>query len=279
MGRVDGTIRLTDTVAYTGLVVGKTYTVTGILVNKDTGMWIIGSDGDPISASTEFTAERSSGFVDVEFEVNSAVLEGTTIVAFETVTYLDQPVAIHADIEDEGQTVHFPSITTTATVGGSKTFLPADSITLTDTITYSNLVPGRTYELQGRLMTSVGVEFAPNGTPAVSVFRFIPETADGSVDVTFVFYGKDLKNGDKLVVFEKLYLIEENVDANGNVTERSILITAHEDLTDDYQTVTVTKPSIPSTGEKSSASFVIGIVCVIIGGVVAVIYLKKRKDQ
>ena len=278
------TIILTDIVSYTGLVPGKTYTVTGCLVNKDTGMFIIGADMDPITATTEFVAENANGFVEIDFEINSLLLEGVSVVAFESVNYLDCPIAIHADIEDEGQTVHFPSIGTNATVDGEKTFTAADSITLTDTVSYTNLVPGRTYELRGILMTSAGVVFAPEGTAATASFRFTPETATGTVDVMFVFNGNDLKAGDRLVVFEQLYLVSELVGPDGITSEELYLITTHEDLSDEGQTVTVVEtpngPGIPSTGEESSLSTTLGLIAVVIGGCIAavIVYRKKNDD-
>lgn len=284
LGHNAETLILTDLISYTGLVPGKTYTVTGCLVNKDTGMWVLGPDLEPITSETEFTATNSSGFVEVEFEINSSALEGVTLVAFETVTYLNHPVAIHADIEDEGQTVHFPLIETTATVNGEKTFAPSESITLTDTVSYTNLVPGRTYELRGTLMTSAGMVFAPEGTAATASIRFTPETADGSVDVTFTFNGKDLKAGDKLVVFEQLYLVNTLIGPNGATSEEMYLLTTHEDLSDEGQTVTVVDkpngPGVPSTGEESSLSTTLGLISVLIGGGIAavILYMKKKNE-
>ena len=107
-------------------------------------------------------------------------------------------------------------------------------------------------------MNSDGTAFAPQGTDVVCVLRFIPETSDGSVEVTYTFNGKDLKDGQKLVVFEDLYYVEVLCDANGGTTEREILIASHANINDADQTVTVSKkPPVPSTGEESSYTILI----------------------
>ncbi len=271
---------MTDKVSYKGLVVGKTYTVTGILMDKETGKELAGADGKPITASAEFAADKADGFVEIEFTVDSSMLQGTTVVAFETILYKDVEIAIHADIKDEGQTVLFPKIGTTATVGGKKEFFPADEITLTDTVSYENLIPGKVYEVRGQLMQSTGEPFAPQAQAIVSVARFVPTSANGSVDVTFTFYGRALKQYEKLVVFEDLYLVEAVIGEDGHPVEKLTKIVSHADLNDEGQTVSV-KPWIPSTGETgdSTGSVLAGLIAICLGGVIAFRVIKKKKDN
>ena len=280
LSRIGENIVLTDKVSYQGLVIGKTYTVTGILMDKETGKELVGADGKPITASAEFTAEKTDGFVEIEFTVDSSLLQGKTVVAFETILYKDVEIAIHADIEDEGQTVLFPKIGTTATVGGKKEFFPGDSITLTDTVSYENLIPGKVYELRGQLMWSSGEPFAPQAQAVVSVARFLPTTANGTVEVTFTFFGRELKQYEKLVVFEDLYLVEVVTGEDGQPAEKLTKIVSHADLNDEGQTVSV-KPWIPSTGETgdSTGSVLAGLIAICLGGVIAFIVIKKKKDN
>ncbi|SEW38053.1 LPXTG-motif cell wall anchor domain-containing protein [Ruminococcaceae bacterium KH2T8] len=285
VGRIDDEIILVDMVSYTGLIPGKTYTVTGVLMNADTGMFMRDSAGEVITSTTEFTANTGSGFVEIEFHIDASLLSGMTVVAFENIDYEGVHVAVHADITDKNQTVYFPEIGTTATVNGEKIFNPSDTITLTDTVSYENLVPGRDYELRGQLMTSAGVPFTCDGNPVISVLRFTPETADGTVDVTFTFSGKDLRDGDRIVVFEQLYLVQTIIGANGERTEETVLITTHEDINDEGQTVTVSVPTtpppgIPSTGEEGgSMSTVIGLIAVAIGGAIAFVVVKRKRNE
>ena len=273
------TLKLVDTVSYKGLVIGKTYTVTGTLIDKETGEPLLDKNGNEIAATKEFTAETKDGSVEVTFTLDSSLLQKKTVVAFEKILYMGKEVAAHADLEDQEQTVIFPEIGTTATVDGKKEFYAEENVELVDTVSYENLIPGHVYEIQGTIVRPDGSAFAPEGHALTSVIRFIPETADGTVDVVFHFNASSLVKGDQLVVFEKIYLIEVTTDENGNASEKSILLTVHEDLTYEGQTVTV-KPWLPKTGEEdSTGNILIGLIAICLGGAIAFVVIKKKKND
>ena len=75
-----------DTVKYSSLLPGKKYTMTGALMNKETGEPIL-IDGKKVTSSTTFTAEKAEGSVEVVFTFDASVLEGTTVVAYENLIY------------------------------------------------------------------------------------------------------------------------------------------------------------------------------------------------
>jgi TQXA domain-containing protein/LPXTG-motif cell wall-anchored protein len=91
---------LVDTVAYSGLEVGTSYTVEGVLMDRSTGL------ATSITGSATFTPTAADGSVEVEFIV-PAGFAGRVLVAFETlfVTGDDTVVAEHADLDDAAQTV------------------------------------------------------------------------------------------------------------------------------------------------------------------------------
>ena len=281
VARVQENVTLVDTVFYQNLVVGKEYTITGTLMNRATGEAILDAENKPVTASTTFVAEAASDLVEIEFTVDGRLLQGVTVVAFETVSYEGIDIAIHADIEDEAQTVYFPDMGTTATVDGKKIFTPTDTITLTDVVAYENLVPDETYELRGTVMVKgTGEALKANGMDVVSVIRFTPTEASGTVSVTFVFTGENLTNGEELVVFEDLYLVHVAMNDNGELEETTTLILTHEDLTDTDQTVTVSIP--PKTGDLYKESLWIAIAVISIltlaGVAFATTKLKKKED-
>ncbi len=219
-----GTVILTDTVKYSGLIVGKTYEMTGTLMNKKTGKALEGVD--PVTVA--FTPETSDGSVEVIFEVSSDLLKGNiTVVAFESCTQDGIEIAVHADINDKNQTVEFkePEIHTTATdqEDGDHYVKPSEHTVITDKVEYSNLTPGKTYKLTGVLMNQAN-SMPIDGVDPVTV-EFTPTAADGYVTVTFEL-DTTSKLYYKIVVFEYLYL--------GDVE-----ITAHNDITDKGQTVMV----------------------------------------
>ena len=72
------------------------------------------ADGKPITATTTFTPEDASGSIELTFTFDGSILSGKTIVVFESLTYQEKEIAVHADIEDHEQSIYFPGIGTTA---------------------------------------------------------------------------------------------------------------------------------------------------------------------
>ena len=142
-----GKVTITDTVSYTGLTPGKTYKLSGVLMDKSTGGKLL-VEGKEVTAEKEFTPESASGSVEMAFTFDASALAGKYVVVFESLTFEGREVAVHANITDEGQTVEFevPEIKTKAIVGGEKEVDPLETVTLTDTVTYRNLIPGKTYQ-------------------------------------------------------------------------------------------------------------------------------------
>lgn len=107
-------IKITDTVEYTNLIPGKTYKVTGTAMDKETGKVIKDADGKAVTSEAEITPETADGKVDVDFIFDGSNLAGKTIVMFEEIRYEDKFIGVHADINDEAQTIYVPAIATEA---------------------------------------------------------------------------------------------------------------------------------------------------------------------
>ena len=231
-------VTLTDTVSYTGLVPGKEYRATGVLMDKETGEKLL-VDGKEITAETVFVPETKNGSVDVTFIFDATGLHGKEIVVFEDLYRENVLLATHADINDEGQTIKVknPEIGTTASFEGEKEIDPLDKVTLTDTVSYKDLTPGKEYRVTGVLMDkSNGKELLINGEKVTAEATFVATEASGSVDVTFIFDATGL-HGKGIVVFEDLY--RENA-----------LLATHADINDEGQTVKIKNPEI---GTKATA--------------------------
>ena len=248
-------VAVRDTVHYNNVTPGKTYKVIGTLYEKVldkngkvTKKVFKDKDGTPVTAEANFTAEDSYGNVDVTFYFDgSSLKEGTSLVAFESLSYNDNEIASHADVNDSGQTVIItkPKLSTTATdaLDGDKNLIGEDNATIVDTVHYMNVTPGKTYKVTGTLYEKVTDKdgkvtkkqlLDADGNPVTAETEFIPETAFGDVDVTFAFDASDLKAKDKVVAFESLSL-------NGKE------LASHADIEDKSQTVTITKPTLSTT--------------------------------
>ena len=248
---VKKSVTIKDTVVYTNLQKGKKYSVKGTLMDKETGKPFVIKNEDgtesEVTAEREFIAgqedteevgtestsdERVDGEITLSFTFDASALEGKTVVVYEHVYRDGKEVATHADINDENQSIHWPSIGTTATDfdGKGHTVRVGESVVIRDTVSYKNLVPGTEYKVSGVLMDKeTGKPFLDaKGNQITGETTFSPEQADGSVDVLFTV-DTSLLAGKKFVAFEKLYTNE-------------VEITSHEDIEEEGQTVYV--PSI-----------------------------------
>lgn len=220
-------VTLTDTVSYTGLVPGKEYRATGVLMDKETGEKLL-VDGKEITAETVFVPETKNGSVDVTFIFDATGLHGKEIVVFEDLYRENMLLATHADINDEGQTVKIknPEIGTKATADGKKE-ITADKITITDVVSYTDLTPGKEYKLTGVLMNkATNDKLLIDGKEITAEATFTPKATTGEVEMTFTFDARELTAETEVVVFETLY-------RNG------IEIAVHADIEDEGQTVKI----------------------------------------
>ena len=282
-------IKITDTVEYTNLIPGKTYKVTGTAVDKKTGKVIKDADGKAVISEAEITPETADGKVDVDFIFDGSNLAGKTIVMFEEIRYEDKLIGVHADINDEAQTIYVPAIATEALdeVTGIHLSNAGDDVKVKDTVTYKNLIPGLTYRVAGTVMDKDTKKPLQNGGKDITAEAvFTPETADGTVDVEFTFSAKEFV-GKTMVLFEKLYLVKnaDNADANPDDTQKAsesentqnktdntsnkvevdnennnpadnsevkeVLIAVHEDYSDENQTICV--PQIKTTAKDAKS--------------------------
>lgn len=101
----NGDITINDVVSYKHLTAGKEYTIKGVLMDKSTGKQFL-VDGKEVCSEVTFTPETADGEVTVSFTFDGSVItKETEIVAFETLYREGTEIAVHADIEDENQTV------------------------------------------------------------------------------------------------------------------------------------------------------------------------------
>lgn len=190
--------------------------------------------------------------------------------------YLDNEDVFTVIIKDNEQVVELtaindkvPELKTTATVNGKKEVIAKGEITIKDTVEYKHLVPNTEYVIKGTLMDkSTGKPFKVKGKEITSTVKFVPDKADGKVEVTFTFDGSAIKKDTKLVVFETLY--------RGGVE-----LTAHADIDDKGQTVTIKVPELenPKTGDERNINKILGIAGASLVGIAGCVYffIKRKK--
>ena len=266
-----GDVCIADTVSYANLKPGKAYTLEATLHDSETGDAI-----DGFGTTQEFTAQEATGTVTVRFDIDSTDLRGKTVTVYEKLYDENHKlVAEHTDKDDVNQQLKVvePRIGTVAldTVDGDKHVSTSDTASVTDTVSYKNLVPGEDYTLLGALFLKktdkdgrVSAEpLMSDGKPVVGVKVFTPEEADGTADVTFGFDSRDLKDGTQLVAYETLVdvagepraaLTDEQMQkvldilADPAADHRHFhVLASHTDASDMNQTVTIKNPRISTT--------------------------------
>ena len=265
-----GEITITDTVSYTGLTPGKTYKLSGVLMDKSTGGKLL-VDGKEVTAEKEFTPENASGTEEIKFTLDASALAGKSVVVFESLSYESKEVAAHADINDEGQTVEFttpdkPEIKTEATVNGEKEVDPLEEVTIIDTVSYSGLVPGKPYKISGILMDkSTGEKLLVDGKEVTAESIFIPEKPNGTVEMTFTFPASALA-GKTIVVFESVYHEGKEV-------------AVHADLEDKDQTIIIRRKGGLLIRKTSEDDFVEGISFIVAGNGYEETFVTDKQGQ
>ena len=236
-------VELVDTVEYTGLTPGNTYTMTGHIADAETGELLMDGDGNAYVQEVAFSPEEADGTVEVAFEIDASSLSGKTTVFTETLSDSEgNIIAVHDDMADADQSIYFPAIRTTAVDGadGDKNLVAGESATVVDTVFYENLIPGKEYVVSGVLMDKATGEplkdAQGNGVSASAAFT--PESPDGEVEVAFGFDATGLA-GKSAVAFESL--VKDGIE-----------VAVHADIDDEAQTVAIVEPEEEAPGEEAS---------------------------
>ena len=267
------TFSLIDTVEYQHLIPNKEYLLKGVLMDKNTSKALV-INGETVTAETIFIPTEPNGTATVEFTFDSKYIKSDTdIVVFESLYKDNKELAVHADIEDEGQTitVKVPEIKTTAKVNGKKEIVAKGEITIKDTVSFTNLTPDKEYTIKGVLMNkSTGKVYEIDGQPVTSEITFIPKKSSGKVTVEFTFDASGIKTDTELVVFETLY-------------RDGIELTAHADINDKGQTVKIKVPEIenPKTSDNSNRRTIATVMGASALGILSLAYylIKKKKSN
>ncbi len=227
-------VSIQDDVIFSGLTTGKQYTVTGTLMDKETGKPVM-VNGKAVKARKIFTPTTETGTAKVIFTFDASSLKGKEVVVFESLSLDGKEVTTHADLADKGQTVEFtkPKIQTTATdkSDNDKVVAPEKKVTVTDVVKYTDLTVDKEYTVTGTLMSKqTGKALLSDGKPVTATKTFIVKQKNGSVSLDFTFDAKALK-GQEVVVFE-------------SITRDNQEVAVHADIKDKGQTVRVASPEI-----------------------------------
>ena len=200
-------ITIIDSVAYSDLKPGKEYTVSGVLMDKETGKAFLDINGEEVRASTTFVPEEPTGTVDVLFKFNAVfVQDKTDIVVFEDLYHKGIQLATHAEINDEGQTVtvnplHGSIMTTKVNADD-----PTDKISGATFGVYSDadgdgIFNAKTDKLVGTLQEGDTGVYTLDSLPYGKFFLHEDKAPEGFVQDN-IYYPFEIKEDGQIVNFE-----------------------------------------------------------------------------
>ena len=278
---------VTDTITYQGLVADKVYQVIGQLMEVD-GNQVrpVKNDEQLVEVQQLFTAQATDAQTSKDFTLNFGKINlqpGKRYVVYETVTSVDNLVDTdgdgvlekhqleHKDATDLAQTLVVKqalyenpkagTLRTTAKVNGNTTSNPvtvpadhANGVVVQDTIDYTDLVGGKSYQVTGTLMHVTKDHTVEKVTTKINTF-----TADtsGKGQWTLTFDAQNLVAGEKYVVYEVAESVENLVDTNSDQVADEKHVIRHEDQNDQAQTVVVEKATEPTEPETTQYKEVI----------------------
>lgn len=257
-------IEIVDIVKYKDLIVGKEYEMIGHLMDKSTNKPILDENGKMIKSNLTFAPNERNGEVKLVFELDGSLLRGKEIVVFETLYREGRELAIHHDINDEGQTVKItnPKGKTYAEwENGKKEVEEGKTYKLIDRFDYKDLIVGKEYKLIGYVVLKENGKVITEKKEV----RFTPQSPNGSVNIEFEI-GTNGLGGKELVVFEEVHDLEGN------------LIIDHKDINDEGQTVKVTKKPTPENPKTGDMGILFPSTFLSLSSIILLFFRRKRRQ-
>lgn len=270
---------IVDTLSYENLLAGKSYTVKGTLIDKETNKpiqvkgkdvvvekeFVVGEvetteeepteeDVTDTDASTEVSEveeepednqdstepQRVSGTVKVNFDLDASKLAGKTIVVYEEIYSEDGLVAHHTDINDKSQTITIPKIGTTATDKATNTHEQQAT-------KKAKIVDRVAYNnlKVGKEYEVTGILMDKDSGSAILV--------DEKTITSSVVFTPTKADGyvDVVFSFDSSELVGTDIVVFENIFREGKRVALHEDLADKYQTVRVIDIKTTATDAKT----------------------------
>ena len=211
---------------------GTQYSIEGTLHDKTTNSNIV------TKTINYLVGDYACGTVNMIFNFDASGLAGHELVVYETVKQNNQTIITHQDDSDANQTVNIVSIDTSATdAEDGDQFIEAGSdVTITDHVEYY-LKSGTNFQITGVLMDKTTKQpLLIDGDEVRKTVNVQPSANHGFVDITFDIDASELA-GKEVVVFETA--------SYGNT-----VVTSHQDIDDENQTVTIISISTTATDKS-----------------------------
>lgn len=175
--------KLVASVSYENALPDEEHAIEARLVDASTGEVILGSDGQPLSATATFTPRETSGLIDLPINLDAKDLEGHTLAVEDVLTCQGTVTAASGKQSSATRQVRIPKTTVTARSEASNdTELPAIEVSKAFArVTFENLEPGHEYVIRTSL-TNAGDGKEIEGTAVETSIK--PDNPNGTTDAT-----------------------------------------------------------------------------------------------
>jgi hypothetical protein len=172
------------------------------LLSSENGVWFSGTAGDATQPDDDLGALPFDVY---RFEeLATAASYGHTLVSFDVAVRADGTVVDLGFVDDTPIALHTQAVVAAT---GADEGMPDANGAVIDTVSYTGLVPGATYQLEGTFVDrSTGEALLDEDGAAITALQtFTPEKDAGTVEVTIPLDSSELL-GTRATVFERLSL-------------------------------------------------------------------------
>ena len=263
---------------------GRELRIVGKLVDKETGEFLKDSTGAEITGevvvdSSKVVNAQYDGkdcfSVKVAFEnMDTTPLVGKTIVMYEYI-YLDKELVNKEELlENNAETLFFPSIGTTFVNKGAlagETGLTGSNVVFEDTVKLTNLLVGQDYRLETKVFDKTANAFIKiDGKETLASLTFTASKANDTRAIIVAINSLGLED-HLLVCYEYLYAVTgENAET---------LVIAEKNPNNVNQTQSITGMELPTTGRMELPICVLFGCLMILLGTILVFFGYKKKEK
>lgn len=255
---------LTDTIYYKNCKPGREYTVKGWLMDAATGAPALDANNNEIKSMQttwkQVASGTGNGSWEISYQFDATGCGGRKYVSYVEIFLGSELVASYKDINDSKESFLIPKITTKLRDNetGIDLSYADETISLTDTISYSKMMVGANYKIKTKVIDmETGKELVDVNGNAVKVpdTEKTAEAEDGAWDIPISFAASK-KNSDgtiaktlagkTIVVYEYVY-----IEKGHNGSNQWVLIADHEDFEDKDQRVYIPYIDTLATDQKT----------------------------
>ncbi len=133
---------IVDTVRYTNLIPGESYTIKGVVMDQATETEAVINDNKIVS-DISFIPENPDGTIEIPFYLDATSLPGKDVVLYETLYQGDSVVAVHTDINNKEQTISYPVSPDAPRTGDSVPVIPIVTLGVLTFISLISIIRSR----------------------------------------------------------------------------------------------------------------------------------------